>query len=60
MIAPSKNVFQKKKIYLTPQYLNIAFSKNVFQNCCKLSIKNKNTRYVNYSIFKKLYIAHLK
>ena len=59
MIAPSKNVFQKKN-YITPQYLNIALSKNVFQNCYKLGIKNKNTRCVNYSIFKKLYIAHLK
>ena len=34
-------------------YVNTAPSKNVSQNCYKLSIENKNTRCVNYSIFKK-------
>ena len=51
--APSKNVFQKNILILShKKYLNIAPSKNVFHNCYKLSIGNKNTRYVNYSIFK--------
>ena len=41
----------------------IAPSKNTFQNCYKLSIGNRNTRYVNYSIFKSdilQKLAHLK
>ena len=41
------------------KHSKIAPSKNVFQNCCKLSIENKNTRYVNYSIFEKGYIEKL-
>ena len=63
MNAPSKNIFQKKYFNIAPlknililppkKYHNIAPSKNVFQNCYKLSIENKTTRYVNYSIFKK-------
>ena len=49
-ITPSK-----KYSNITPfkKYLNISSSKNVFQNCYKLSIENKNTTYLNYSIFKK-------
>ena len=55
-----KNCSLKKRIsrkypdiITSKKYLNIAPSKNVFQNCYKLSIENKNTRCVNYSIFKK-------
>ena len=52
ILPPQKNI-----LILPPKkYLNIAPSKNVFQNYCKLSIENKNTRYVNYSILKKCYI----
>ena len=53
-----KKCISKKYHNITPskKYLNIALSKNAFQNCYKLSIKNenqnpvglKNTRYVNY------------
>ena len=59
-----KKCISKKTLILPPQknililphkkmYFKIAPSKNVFLNCYKLSIENKSTRYVNYSIFKK-------
>ena len=59
MIAPSKNVFQKNiSIFLFSQKMHfkkhkITPSINAFQNCYKLGIENKNTRYENYCIFKK-------
>ena len=53
-LLPQKMYFNKNIVILphTKKYLNIAPSKNVFQNCCKLNFENKNIRYVNYSIFK--------
>ena len=49
-----KKCISKKYLNITPKkYRNIAPSKNVFQNCYKLSIENKKSRYVNYSIFKR-------
>ena len=70
MITPSKNAFQKKCFNITPlrkyynitpqnMYFKIAPSKDIFQNCYKLGIENKNARYVNYSIFKKQYFEKL-
>ena len=63
LLLPQKMYFQKifwyyplNKYFNTPppkKNFNIAPSKNIFQNCYKLRIENKNTRYVNYSIFKK-------
>ena len=44
-----KKIFQKN---ISKKYFNIAPSKNVFKNCCKLNIGIKNTRCVNCSIFK--------
>ena len=50
-----KKCISKKYLNITPQkkYRNIAPSKNVFQDCYKLSIENKKTRNVNCSIFKR-------